>query len=327
MLSKVAHETTSEALEADALHFSSDLWSSLAVLVGLAGIALGFKWADAAAALVVAVLVLFAGWRLARRTIDTLLDTAPPGVADQVTRIARRVPGVVAVDAVRVRQVGPDQFVELNLSVSRTMPIDRVAALKEAVTKAVCAELPKAQISIVTEPRALDNETVLDRVMVIARNRGLAVHHVTVHAISEKLSVSLDLEVEGSLTLGAAHEIADGLELAITDELGADVEVETHIEPLQSDGVLGRDATASRIADVQAALSELAGRQGMLSDIHDVRVRETSEGEVINFHCNADPSKTVHEVHEKVDDLERALRAKWPAIKRVIGHAEPLLKT
>lgn len=326
MLYKVAHETTSEALEADALHFSSDLWSSLAVLAGLAGIALGFKWADAVAALVVAILVLFAGWRLARRTIDTLLDTAPPGVADEVTRIARRVPGVVAVDAVRVRQVGPDQFVELNVSVSRTMPIDRVASLKAAVTKAVCAELPKAQISIVTEPRALDNETILDRVMVIARNRGLAVHHVTVHAIGEKLSVSLDLEVEGSLTLGAAHDIADGLEIAITDELGVDVEVETHIEPLQSDGVLGRDATASRVNEVQAALSELAGRKGMLCDIHDVRVRETNEGEVINFHCNVDPSKTVHEVHEKVDDLERALRAKWPSIKRVIGHAEPLLK-
>lgn len=323
LLNKVAHETSSQALEADALHFSSDLWSSFAVLLGLAGVALGFKWADAAAALLVAILVLFAGWRLGRRTIDTLLDTAPPGVAEQVTRIARRVPGVVAIDGVRVRQVGPDQFVELNVSVSRTMPIDRVASLKDAVIKAVCTELPKAQISVVTQPRALDNETILERVMVIARNRGLAVHHVTVHAIGGKLSVSLDLEVEGSLTLGAAHDIADGLEIAITDELGVDVEVETHIEPLQSDA-FGRDALAPRIEEVQRALSELASPPGMLCDVHDVRVRETSEGEVINFHCRVDPSKTVHDVHEKVDDLERALRAKWPSIKRVIGHAEPL---
>jgi divalent metal cation (Fe/Co/Zn/Cd) transporter len=223
-----------------------------------------------------------------------------------------------------VRQVGPDQFVELNVSVSRTMPIDRVAALKETVTKAVCKDLPKAQISIVTEPRALDNETILDRVMVIARNRALAVHHVTVHAIGEKLSVSLDLEVDGALTLAAAHDIADGLEIAITDELGAHVEVETHIEPLQSDAS-GRDALVARVSEVQAALAKLAANQGMLCDIHDVRVRETAEGEVINFHCNVDPSKTVRDVHEKVDDLERALRAQWPSIKRVIGHAEPLL--
>lgn len=323
ILNKVARETSSEALEADALHFSSDLWSSLGVLIGLAGVALGFKWADAAAALVVAIVILIAGWRLGRRTIDTLLDTAPPGIADQVTRIARRVPGVVAIDGVRARQVGPDQFVELNISVSRTTPIDRVAAMKEAVIKAVCAELPKAQISVVTEPRALDNETVMERVMVIARNRGLAVHHVTVHAIDEKLSVSLDLEVDGSLTLAAAHDIADGLEIAISDELGADVEVETHIEPLQPDA-FGHDAAAGRVKEVQNALSELARTPGILCDVHDVRVRETSEGEIINFHCRVDPSRTVHDVHEKVDHLERALRAKWPSIKRVIGHAEPL---
>jgi len=322
-LNKVAHATSSQALEADALHFSSDLWSSLAVLIGLAGVALGFKWADAVAALVVAIFVLVAGWRLGRRTIDTLLDTAPPGIADQVTRIARRVPGVVAIDGVRVRQVGPDQFVELKISVSRTTPIDRVAAMKEAVIKAVCMELPNAQISVVTEPRALDNETIMERVMVIARNRGLAVHHVTVHAIGEKLSVSLDLEVDGSLTLAAAHDIADGLEVAINDELGADVEVETHIEPLQPDA-FGRDAASARVKEVQDALSELAKTPGVLCDVHDVRVRETSEGEIINFHCRVDPSKTVHDVHEKVDELERALRVKWPSIKRVIGHAEPL---
>jgi cation diffusion facilitator family transporter len=323
ILNKVAHETSSQALEADALHFSSDLWSSLAVLIGLAGVAFGVKWADAAAALVVAILVLFAGWRLGRRTIDTLLDTAPPGVADQVTRIARRVPGVVGIDGVRVRQVGPDQFVELNASVSRTMPIDRVAGLKQDVIKAVRAELPNAQISVVTEPRALDNETILDRVMVIARNRGLAVHHVTVHAIGEKLSVSLDLEVDGALTLAAAHDIADALEIAINDELGAQVEVDTHIEPLQSDA-LGCDAASIRIKEVQDALSALATKPGTLCDIHDVRVRDTSEGEIINFHCRVEPSKTVHDVHERVDELERALRARWPSIKRVIGHAEPL---
>ena len=67
--------------------------------------------------------------------------------------------------------------------------------------------------------------------------------------IGGKLSVSLDLEVDGALTLAAAHDIADELEMAINDELGAEVEVETHIEPLQSDA-FGRDASAARIAEV-----------------------------------------------------------------------------
>ena len=98
---------------------------------------------------------------------------------------------------------------------------------------AMRADSPAAEVTLTTEPRALDDETVLERVMVIARNRALAVHHVTVHAIEGQRAVSLDLEVDGALSLGAAHDIATGLEEAIREELGPQVEVETHIEPLQ----------------------------------------------------------------------------------------------
>ena len=61
----------------------------------------------------------------------------------------------------------------------------------------------------------------------------------------------------------------------------------------------------------------------MIRDVHDVRVRETDEGEIVNFHCHVDPALSVQAVHEKVDEVERALRRRSPSIKRVIGHAEP----
>ena len=233
VLYRVAGETASEALEADALHFGSDMWSSVAVLIGLGAVWLGYGFADSAAAAVVAVFICIAGWRLGRRTIETLTDTAPAGAAARLTAIAARVPGVVAIERVRVRQAGGVQFVDLIVAVSRTLALDRVAALKGRIEAAVRAEYPKAELSVTTEPRALDGETVLERVMVIARNRSLAVHHVTVHAIGAKLSVSLDLEVDGALALGVAHDIASELEDAVREEIGPDVEVETHIEPLQ----------------------------------------------------------------------------------------------
>jgi divalent metal cation (Fe/Co/Zn/Cd) transporter len=158
--------------------------------------------------------------------------------------------------------------------------------------------------------------------MVIAGNRGLAVHHVTVHSIGGRLSVSLDLEVDGSLPLGRAHEIASTLEEAIRDELGPQVEVDTHIEPLQRDWEAGRDAPPDRIAAVRDALIQIAATVDFVAEVHDVRVRE-ADGEIVNFHCTIDPTLTVAEVHEKVDELERALRRHFPAIRRVIGHAEP----
>ena len=132
-LSKIAKATSSEALEADALHFSSDMYSSMAVFAGLGGVALGLPWADAAAAVVVAVFGLLAGWRLGRRNIETLTDTAPPGAAETISAAAARIPGVVSVERVRARPVGEKLFVDLGDTVSRTLPLDRVTVTQTAV--------------------------------------------------------------------------------------------------------------------------------------------------------------------------------------------------
>jgi divalent metal cation (Fe/Co/Zn/Cd) transporter len=187
----------------------------------------------------------------------------------------------------------------------------------------VRTDSPAAEVTLTTDPRALDDETVMERVMVIARNRALAVHHVTAHAIEGRLAVALDLEVDGALSLGTAHDIASGLEEAIREELGPGVEVETHIEPLQPHDEPGREAAPERIVAVRNALSEIAAKVDFVGEVHDVRVREADGGEIVNFHCLVDPALEVADVHDKVDEVERALRLRFPSIKRVIGHAEP----
>jgi cation diffusion facilitator family transporter len=324
-LKRTAKATSSQALAADALHFSSDLWSSLAVLVGLIGIYLGYAWADSVAALVVALVVCIAGWRLGKRTVDTLTDTAPAGITDKIAKAARGVGRVIGVDQVRARAVGETTFIDLTVNVSRTLPLDRVNRMKEQLVDAIRAEVPGAEVTINTHAVALSNETLLDTVMVIARNKTLPIHHVTVQDIGGRLSVSLDLELDGKLSLARAHEIADGLEEAIASELGAEVEVETHIEPLEPGSKRGREAPPERVRAVEAALAEVAAESRTIRGIHDVRVRETEDGEIVNFHCRVDPALTVREVHDKVDQVERALKLKSPQVARVIGHAEPAL--
>jgi cation diffusion facilitator family transporter len=322
-LKRVAQATRSEALEADALHFRSDMSSSIAVLIGLCGVALGYAWADAAAAIVVAVFICVAGYRLGRRTIDTLTDTAPAGVSERIAAIARQTPGVVTVERVRARPAGAVLFVELGVSISRTLPLDRVTMIKQQLTRAIREDLPAAELTITTEPKALDDETVREGVMVIARDLGLAIHHVAVQTVAGHLSVSLDLEVDGALPLAAAHDVASRLEEAIRHELGPQVEVETHIEPLPADLLAGRDAEPARTAEVRELLSSLAVELPALGEVHDVRVRETTAGEIVNFHCHVDPALSVSAVHDMVDALERRLRRQLPTIQRVIGHAEP----
>ncbi len=323
VLRKTARETGSQALEADALNFTSDIFGSVAVIAGLTLAAFGYAWGDPAAALVVAAIVAWLGVRLARRAIETLIDTAPIGMAEQVGGIIRVVPGVVRVERLRLRRVGLNTFVDAEIAVPRTMPIDRLAVLKESLRTAVTAALGEADMTITTTPVALDSETVQDRIMVIARNRGIAVHHLMVHAIGGKLAVALDVEVDGSLSIAAAHEVATGLENAVAAELGPDVEVETHIEPLQVRSLAGDDAPAARVAELRNALDELAVEHPILRDVHEVRVRGTPEGDVVIFHCIVDPQRSVIEVHREVDELERGLRRRYSVIRRVIGHAEP----
>jgi divalent metal cation (Fe/Co/Zn/Cd) transporter len=318
-LHRAAHDTKSQALAADALHFASDELGSVAVIIGLALSGLGYAWGDAAAAIGVAVTIALLGLRMARSTVETLVDRAPEGVSEKATAAIRAVPGVVGVERLRARMVGATYFIDAIVQVPRTFPIDRVEEIKRKAQDAVTRALGDADLTFTAVPVARDNESVRERIMVIARNAGVAVHHVTVHDLGGKLTVSIDLEVDGDMALNEAHDIAHELERNIRDEFGEDVEVDTHIEPLEPELPLGADATPDRVETIKTALSRFAA-DGAIHDIHSVRVRNTDAGEIVNFHCRAAPSMSVH---ENVDEIERALRRAFPTVKRVISHAEP----
>jgi cation diffusion facilitator family transporter len=321
-LHRTARDTKSQALAADAMHFASDVLGSVAVIVGLALSGLGYAWGDAAAAIGVAVVISALGLRLARSTVETLLDQAPAGVSETAAAAIKAVPGVVDVERLRVRMVGPTHFIDAVVQVPRTYPIDRIDEIKRRAQVAVTHALDDADLTFTAVPVARNNESVRERIMVIARNSGLAVHHVTVHDLGGKLTVSIDLEVDGDMALAAAHDIAQDLERNIREEFGEDVEVDTHIEPLEPGLPLGSDAAPDRIDAIRTALSGFAA-DGAIHDIHNVRVRDTDAGEIVNFHCRAAPSMSVIKVHESVDEIERALRRAFPTVKRVISHAEP----
>ena len=321
-LDRTARETKSQALAADALHFASDVLGSIAVIIGLVLTGLGYAWGDTVAAIAVAIMIALLGLRLARSTVETLLDRAPEGAAEKATAAICAVPGVVGVERLRVRMVGPTHFIDAIANVPRTTPIDRVEAIKQAAQTAVSAALGDADLTFTAVPVARDNESVRERIMVIARNSGLAVHHVTVHDLGGKLTVSIDLEVDGEMALTSAHDIAHELERSIREDFGEDVEVDTHIEPLEPELPHGTDASPERVEVIKAALAGFAAH-GAIHDIHNVRVRDTDAGEIVNFHCRAAPSMSVIKVHENVDEIERALRRAFPSIKRVISHAEP----
>jgi cation diffusion facilitator family transporter len=164
MLYRVAAKHHSQALEADALHFGTDIWSSAVVILGLLGVRLagwypGLSFllqADAVAALMVAGIVVLVSGRLGLRTIQALLDSSPPGVDEKIRVAVAAMDGVFDCHAVRVRHSGPYYFVDLHITVDGEQSLRAAHALTERVEQAVEAILPGADVTVHPEPSPLN---------------------------------------------------------------------------------------------------------------------------------------------------------------------------
>jgi len=323
-LSRVAREEGSDALAADALHFASDLISSVLVVIGLGATRLGSQHGDAAAALGVALFIAVAGFRLGRRTIETLLDAAPSEFIPHLRAVITEAPGVVALEKLRLRQVGRKVVGEATIAVSHNLSVDQAERISRRVDAAIKAFAPGSEITLIAAPRALDDETVIERTRMVAARRHMPVHHIVAQEIKGRLSISLDLEVDGGMSLRSAHKMASELEEAIRDEFGAEVEIETHIEPAAPHVMVGHDVDPATREAIEEALERCAAEHGVLRHVHDVRVRGVSGGLVVNYHCEVDGALSVEAAHEAVDAVERALRQDFPRIIRIAGHCEPL---
>jgi cation diffusion facilitator family transporter len=152
VLYAVAKKHRSQALEADALHFASDVWSSAVVIVGLVSAKLGFAAGDAIAALGVSAVVIWASVRLGRRTIDALLDTAPAGMEQRVAQIVAAVPGVHDCHNLRIRWSGPVLFIDLHVLVDGRQTLAEAHRLTDEIEEKIREIAPEADVTVHPEP-------------------------------------------------------------------------------------------------------------------------------------------------------------------------------
>ena len=160
ILYKAARKYKSQALEADALHFSTDIWSSAVVIVGLVALTIanrfsGLSWmhkADSIAALVVALIVIYISAELGYRTISALLDTAPKGLAEKVEKVAASVNGVVNAHAIRIRPSGAHTFIDMHITMDGSCTLNEAHAATEVIEKAIRGIISPADITVHVEP-------------------------------------------------------------------------------------------------------------------------------------------------------------------------------
>lgn len=334
-LDRVARKYDSQALEADALHFRTDVWSSSVVILGLLGVLLAeqrgwmaLRHADPLAALVVAAIVVWISVRLGRRTVDVLLDAAPAGLRSRVEEAAAGVEGVLGVDRVRTRRAGNRTFVDLTIAVPRTNSFERVHQISDQVEEAVRGALGEVDVVVHMEPRAPATESLFDQVRAIAQQHDLLVHELSAHHVRERpgdpghLVLELDAEVDQDLTLREAHALADRVEQHIYRQLPQVADIHTHIE------TLGREIVPAAALDelaheLESHLQEASRNFSDLIDCHEVRVWQAEGKVVASCHATLDGSLPINRVHDITQQLEAEALRRFPRLFRLAIHTEP----
>jgi len=331
-LSRVAKKYSSDALEADALHFSTDIWSTIIVIVGIGLVWAGDAWhmpwliyADALAGLAVAAVILWVGARLGRRTLDALLDVAPEGLQQEIARAVAGMDGVLDVDRVRVRRAGNRHFVDATVSVARTASLEQVHALSDAIEKRI-GEIVPSDVMVHAEPRAPQGEHLFEAIRAAAQSMGVAIHDLAAVLQEGQLFIELHLEVDENLSLREAHRQATELEERIRELRNGPIEVNIHIEPLgrhiaTPDAGIGEMKQLSR--SIEDFVNRLPAEFDELVNCHDVRARQVEHHIYVSCHCTMKSSLPITQVHDVTAALEDRVKEKFPQIYRVTIHPEP----
>ena len=331
-LHKIAKEYSSVALEADAIHFGTDIWSSVAVLVGLAASYVGarlkipaLELADPIAAMVVSGIILYVVWGLGRKTIDALLDATPQESREATrTALARElmaIEGVVAVERVRTRRSGSSFFADLTLGLSRNLTFQRTEQITTDATSAVKRHLPGADVVVHTVPMAPLTESVHDRIRAVAARRNLAIHDVTVQQFGNELHVEQHLEVNEKMPLRQAHELASRLEADIQKEIPEVSSILTHIE--SEPATIEQPESQERDRQLEVRLRRVATAFPAILDIHDVMVTRMGTHLKMSCHCTMPDDLSMERVHEVITALEGAFKLDAPEVDRLLIHPEP----
>jgi cation diffusion facilitator family transporter len=327
-LKRIATKYDSQALEADALHFSTDVWSGGVVVLGLALVLLGRRYdvpwlrdSDPIAALCVAGVVVYVSWRLARRTIDSLLDAAPAGVRNQIIAAVAGVPGLLEIDRVRIRRAGSRFFADISIGLARNVTFQRAEQVADAVTSAVRAVLPNADVVVRSIPRASFAENIFDRVRAVAMLHNFNVHDVSIQDLNGRLHVEQHLELDERFSLKQAHDRVTVLEEEIRKDVPGISSILTHIESEPStiepgEEVLQDEALKQKLKAVQTEFPEIL-------DMHDIEVKRVRGRLYVSCHCTMPDDLPLSRVHDTQTELEIRFKQAAPELFRVLIHPEP----
>lgn len=324
-LKRVARKYSSQALEADALNFSTDILSSLVVLFGLAAVQLGVAWADAAAAIGVALFIITATVRMGKRAVDVLLDRAPADIERTIRKTVSAFPEILAISGLRLRSDGRTAFGALNLDVDRSLTFSRAAELKQRLDEELKRGLPQADISITFDPASKESEVVAETIGFIVSSFGLPMHHLIINQNEEGYFVSMHVEMPGDITLERAHGKSEEIKRKLHESIDGLVKVTIHTQPhvTEQNGPEAQGPYAEQIAGrVKAIVESFSG----VEDCHNIVLTPHKDGMALSADMRLDGSLPLEQIHLAAKEVEEKLRLEINGLISVTLHLEPLKK-
>jgi len=329
-LNQAAKKFKSQALEAEALDFKNDVWSSSVVFcsLGLIAIAriLNIHWlakVDSIAGIIVAGIVTYSVLKLARRAIGELLDEVPENLQGEISRVSS-LPGVEQVRQVQVRRSGPQYFVDLTLEVSRSESSEQAHLIASQVEKAVQTLLPGANVVVHIDPIKIEDEQLADALRAMASFHGLGVHHIRVRETRNKKILTLHLDTEEETEIEEAHTRVTALEEAIYRAYPEFEQVWTHIEPVQRQQSTFIEESFYHDTKIEKLIMNLPREINVKCEIHEINLMKEKNSLNISFHCMIPGNTTVYDAHQLTEKMENSLRSKITNLENVIIHIEPL---
>jgi cation diffusion facilitator family transporter len=318
-----AQRYQSPALAANALHFASDFAGSVAVLVGLVLVSSGAQWADSAAALFVAVLVVLAAVRLAKQSVDVLMDRSAVDADERIREALSQIEEQIEVRRVRVRHAAGRHFVDIVIGVPLDTGVSQAHAVADRIEDLVERALGGADVVVHVEPSDAEGDVrELATAAASAIPEVREVHNVRVMRLPDGYELSLHVKLPRDLSLEQAHNAVERLEQRVREEVPELKYVHTHIEPLaRTDWASAPDTdeTAVEREAIESAVRRFTGSSPIA-----VNFRDGEQGRVALVTVSLPGDQPLPSAHRNAGEIEEAVRERCPGLADVIVHTEPL---
>jgi len=326
VLKKAAIKTKSQALEADSLHFSSDILSSVLVLAGMFLYRINPVF-DPIAAIAVSIIIIITTFNLSKKAFDTLLDKTPKGLSEEIRNEILNIPGIESVKSLRIRSTGAKIFIDMVINIARTKLFSESHGILNAVERKIREIAPGADIVIHPEPVETKDETINDKVRMIVNEAGYKCHDIFSHKIGNEIFTELHIEIAHTNNLVTAHSDIDKLEKEILDKIPVINHIKIHLDE-PSGLIYETEDITEKSPELINKINEVIESVEDILHFHDIRII-SSEGKIrVSLNCEFHKGKTLEEVHELVTIYESRLFLKLkkinPKITNVIIHAEPI---